>query len=72
MRNDTFSVMAKITLYHDGKPQEYISARDVTISPAGVLTFYWEISQGGSFKKPRLYKLQTSVPFVVEEEDAGA
>ena len=67
-----FLNMAKITLYCDGKPQEYDNARDVTISPAGVLTFYREISQGGSFKKPRVYKFQTSVPFIVEEDIASA
>jgi hypothetical protein len=64
--------MAKVTLYHEGKPQEYADARDITISPAGVLTFYREISEGGSFKKPRAYKFQTSVPFVVEEDVAKA
>jgi hypothetical protein len=64
--------MAKITLYREGKSQEYTNAHDITISPAGVLTFHWEVSEGGSFKKPRAYKFQTSVPFVVEEDVAGA
>ena len=64
--------MVKITLYRDGKPQEYTNAHDITISSAGILTFHWEIQEGGSFKKPSSYKLQTSVPFVVEEEVAGA
>jgi hypothetical protein len=64
--------MVKITLYRDGKPQEFTNAHDISISPAGVLTFHWEIQEGGSFKKPRSYKLQTSVPFVVEEEVARA
>jgi hypothetical protein len=63
--------MTKITLYRDGKPQEYTNAHDITISPAGVLTFHWEISEGGSFKKPKAYKFQTSVPFVVEEDVTG-
>jgi hypothetical protein len=67
-----FLDMAKITLYYDGKPQEYANARDVTISSAGVLTFYREISEGGSFKKPRVYRFQTSVPFIVEEDVASA
>jgi len=40
--------MAKITLYREGKPQEYTNAHDITISPAGVLTFHWEISEGGA------------------------
>src|SRR5437016_1253761 len=53
VRDGKFLRMAKITLYYDGKPQEYANARDITISPAGVLTFYREISEGGSFKKPR-------------------
>ena len=64
--------MTKITLYRDGKPHEYANAHDITISSAGVLTFHWEIQEGGSFKKPRAYKMQTSVPFVVEEDVAGA
>lgn len=64
--------MVKITLYRDGKPQEYTNAHDIMISSAGILTFHWEIQEGGSFKKPRSYKLQTSVPFIVEEEFAGA
>ncbi len=64
--------MTKITLYRDGKPHEYTNAHDITISPAGVLTFHWEIQEGGSFKKPRAYKMQTSVPFVVEEDVARA
>jgi hypothetical protein len=63
--------MVKITLYHQGQPHEYVNAHDVTISPAGVLTFYREVSQGGSFKKPRSCKVQTSVPFVVEDDDAA-
>jgi len=62
--------MAKITLYYEGKRQDYDNAHDITISPAGVLTFYREVSEGGSFKKPRAYKLQTSVPFIVEEDVA--
>ena len=64
--------MVKITLYRDAKPQEYTHAHDITISSAGVLTFHWEIQEGGSFKKPRAYKMQTSLPFVVEEDVAGA
>jgi hypothetical protein len=32
--------MAKITLYREGKSQEYTNAHDITISPAGVLTFH--------------------------------
>jgi hypothetical protein len=44
--------MTKITLYRDGKPQEYTNVHDITISPAGVLTFHWEASEGGSFRKP--------------------
>jgi hypothetical protein len=64
--------MVKITLYRDAKPQEYTNAHDITISSAGVLTFHWEIQEGGSFKKPRAYKMQTSLPFVVEEDVAGA
>jgi len=63
--------MVKITLYREGKPQEYNDAHDITISPAGVLTFHWEIKESGSFKKPRAYKFQTSVPFVIEEDVAG-
>ena len=39
--------MAKITLYREGKSQEYTNAHDITISPAGVLTFHWEVSEGG-------------------------
>jgi hypothetical protein len=39
--------MTKITLYRDGKPQEYTNAHDITTSPAGVLSFHWEISEGG-------------------------
>ena len=39
--------MAKITLYHEGKPQEYANAHDITISPTGDLTFYREVSRGG-------------------------
>ena len=72
VRDGKFLRMAKITLYYDGKPQEYANARDITISPAGVLTFYREISEGGSFKKPRVYKFQTSAPFIVEEDVANA
>jgi len=64
--------MTKITLYHEGNPQEYVNAHDITISPAGVLTFYREMSEGGTFKKPISYKLQTSVPFVIEEEAVSA
>jgi hypothetical protein len=64
--------MAKITLYYEGKPQEYAQAQDITISPAGVLTFHWEINGAGGFKKPKAYKVQTSVPFVVEEDVASA
>lgn len=63
--------MTKITLYRNGKPQDYTNAHDITISPAGVMTFYGEISEGGTFKKPKAYKFQTSVPFVVEEDVAG-
>jgi hypothetical protein len=33
VRDDSFSGMAKITLYHEGKPQEYANAHDITISP---------------------------------------
>jgi hypothetical protein len=64
--------MAKITLYHEIKPQEYADAHDITISAAGVLTFHWEIDGAGGFKKPRAYKVQTSVPFVIEEDVASA
>jgi hypothetical protein len=72
MRDDSSFRMAKITLYYEGKPQEYANAHDITISPAGVLTFYREIGEGGGFKKPRVYKFQTSVPFIVEEDVASA
>jgi len=40
--------------------------------PLAFLTFYREISEGGSFKKAKAYKLQTSVPFIVEEDVANA
>ena len=63
--------MVKITLYREGEPQEYTDAHDITISPAGVLTFHWELKESGSFKKPKAYKFQTSVPFVIEEEASG-
>jgi hypothetical protein len=66
-----FCGMAKVTLYHEGKTQEYTNAHDITISPAGVLTFHWEITNGGTFKKQRAYKFQTTVPFVVEEDIAN-
>jgi len=45
--------MTKITLYRDGKPQEYTNAHDITISPAGVLTFHWEISDGGASRNQK-------------------
>jgi hypothetical protein len=64
--------MPKITLYYEGKPQEYANAHDITISPAGVVTFHWEINGAGCFKKPREYKVQTSLPFVIEEDVASA
>ena len=40
--------------------------------PPLAFCFYREINEGGSFKKPRAYKLQTSVPFIVEEDAANA
>jgi hypothetical protein len=64
--------MAKVTLYIDyksGSAKEYPNAHDVTISPAGVLTFYWQTEEGGS-RKSRAYKFTTSVPFTVEEDTA--
>ncbi len=63
--------MAKVTLYIDyksGGAKEYPGAENVTISPAGVLTFYWQ-AQGRSGKS-KAYKFTTSVPFTVEEDIA--
>jgi hypothetical protein len=65
--------MAKVTLYVDyksGGAKEYANARDIAISPAGVLTFSWQTKPKGS-KKPVAYKFTTSVPFTVEEDAAA-
>ena len=65
--------MAKVTLYVDyksGGAKEYANARDISISPAGVLTFSWQKEQKGS-KKTAAYKFTTSVPFTVEEDAAA-
>jgi hypothetical protein len=45
-----------------GKPQEYVHAHNITISPARVLTFYWEINGARGFKKLRAHKVETSAP----------
>lgn len=62
--------MAKVTLYVDyksGGAKEYANAHDVAISPAGVLTFYWQ-TEGKRSSKAKAYKFTTSVPFTVEED----
>lgn len=60
--------MAKITLFNGDLKQDYFGAHDVSVTQAGVLTFYWEDKKGGPNASG--YKITTSVPFVIEEDIA--
>ncbi len=60
--------MAKITLYQGNAKQEYPNANTVSVSPAGILTFYWQTQQRGA--NAQAYKFTTSVPYLVEEDIA--
>ena len=57
--------MAKITLFRGTAAQDYPNAHDFSISPAGVLTFFWQ-QRGG--ENALGYKFTTSVPFTIEED----
>ena len=57
--------MAKITLFRGTATQEYPNAHDFSISPAGVLTFFWQLGGGANTLG---YKFTTSVPFTIEED----
>ena len=58
-----------ISTIKSGSAKEYANAHDISISPAGVLTFYWQTGERHS-GKPKAYKFTTSVPFTVEEDAA--
>lgn len=58
-------MVARIILYDgSGEPDDYPNTHDISISPSGVLTFYWETLS----KPPKAFKVQTTVPYVVSEE----
>ena len=62
--------MAIVTLYHSGKSQQYPKAHDITVSPAGILTFYTVMAEGSASGKPRASRFIVSAPFIVEEDVA--
>jgi len=62
--------MTRVTLYQSGKPHQYANAHDITISPAGILTFYSVVEEGSPSRKPQKSKFIASGPFVVEEDVA--
>jgi len=58
--------MSDIVLFKPEKAEEYKNVHDIHITD-GVLTFYWQPHSGMT----KGVKIQTTVPFVVQEEIGG-